>query len=516
MSEPTSPDWGAPERLHPLFLLSGLGGSLRSLTGGYALLGYLAVSGRMRTALFVAMGLVVIMVVSVFLYWRRFEFRVGTNEIRIDSGILSRTHRSIPFDRVHDVDISQGPVARLLGLASLRLETGASAGANADEGVLQAITLERAQELRTLIRAGRSVASATPVPIEVSGKDGAPVFALTMPRLLLLGLFNFSLALFAGLIGLTETFGDVMGFDPFSDDFWRELFSANSPIAAYILAHRAIAIASGIVLLLLAGAATGILRTVLRDFGFRLDRTETSLRRRRGLLTKTDVSLPIRRVQAALVASGPIRDHFGWRELKLQNLARDEGSGDHVVAPIADAPEVDRILGELGWPPASAPVAWRPVANAYVWARAVALAPFILIFGTLLALLALTPLALNSEMRAVVAREFVSGMLVTGIPLLLLLGAVATRWLAWKRTAFALAGDRLLVRSGWWRRRLRILPVSKIQSIDIAESFVSRWLGISTLIFGVAGGGGFSAHNIPAVPRREARELRDQLLSSTP
>ena len=49
--------------------------------------------------------------VGLFLYWRRFEYRVGSDEIRIDSGFLSRTHRSIPFDRVQDVDIEQGPVA---------------------------------------------------------------------------------------------------------------------------------------------------------------------------------------------------------------------------------------------------------------------------------------------------------------------------------------------------------------------------------------------------------------------
>ena len=40
----------------------------------------------------------------------------------------------------------------------------------------------------------------------------------------------------------------------------------------------------------------GVVRTVLRDFGFRLDRTGNGLRRRRGLLTKTDVSLPARRI----------------------------------------------------------------------------------------------------------------------------------------------------------------------------------------------------------------------------
>src|SRR5919107_1911987 len=93
-----------------------------------------------------AAELFVFVAVWLLLYWRRFEFRVGPSEIRIDSGILSRTHRSIPFDRIQDVDISQGPVARLLDIAKVKFETGGSAGGGEDEGVLHAIPLARAQE----------------------------------------------------------------------------------------------------------------------------------------------------------------------------------------------------------------------------------------------------------------------------------------------------------------------------------------------------------------------------------
>src|SRR5688572_22578201 len=99
---------GEPERLHPLFLLSGLGGSLRGMAGGYAFIAYLAVSGQASTALLAGVALLAFLAGSLFIYWTRFEFRVGGNEIRIDSGIISRTHRSIPFERIQDVDISQG------------------------------------------------------------------------------------------------------------------------------------------------------------------------------------------------------------------------------------------------------------------------------------------------------------------------------------------------------------------------------------------------------------------------
>ena len=511
MSEPTSPDFGGPERLHPLFLLSGLGAGLRQLAGGYALLGYLIVSGQFKTAASVALALIAITLIGTFLYWRKFQFRVGSREIRIDSGIFSRTHRSIPFDRVQDVDISQGPVARLLGMASVRFETGGASGGKADEGVLQAVPLERAEALRALVRGRRSEA---PHEATIAEPEAQAIFAMDLPRLLTAGLFNFSLAIFAGLFGLTQTLGDVLGFDPLNDRFWRNLLSGSSPLMTFLAAHRAAAIAAGIGLLLVAGAATGLVRTVLRDFGFRLERTDTSLRRRRGLLTRTDVSLPIRRVQAAIVGSGPVRNLFGWRELKFQNLAADEGSGDHVVAPLANEAEVDAVLAALGWRGADI-FGWRRVSFALVWMRSIAVLPLLFLFGAQIALFALAPLMVEGPTRALVRGEFSSILLVLSLIVGMLLLSIGVRAMAWRGTAFVLDGDRLLVRTGWWRRRLRILPVCKIQSIDIAESFLSRWFGVVNLVFGVAGGQGFSAHNIPAVPREEARELRKQLLDST-
>ena len=485
---------GRPERLHPLLLLTGLGGSLRGMAGGYAFIGYLAVSGQARTALFAGLALLIVLAASLFLYWRRFEFRVGASEIRIDSGIFSRTHRSIPFDRIQDVDITQGPVARLVGIAKVKFETGGSGGADADEGVLAAIPLQRAEELRTLVRTHRTGASAAVAP--TAETDHIPVFAMDSRRVLLAGLFNFSLALFAGLVGATQTFGDALGFDPLSRSFWLSMLSVGDPIADYILAHRLVAALGGAAVLVLIGLATGIVRTVLREFGFRLDRTDVGLRRRRGLLTRTDVTLPAKRAQAAIVGTGPLRDSFGWRELKLQSLASDEGGGgDHVLAPLAREDEVGEILSALGWRPLSDAIDWLRVSRAYVWSLAVGLSPLLL-----LALLASLDIAVGA-----------AALLGVGA-----LGAVALvlRWRGWRRTLYALDGDRLLMRSGWWRRRTVILPLDRIQSIDLTESFVTRFFGTAGLAFGVAGGSGFSAHEIPALPRETARELRRRLLVS--
>lgn len=496
---------GAAERLHPLFLLTGLGASLRAGAGGYAVIAYMFFSGGAARAILATIALLAFLIVGTFIYWRRFEFRVGNDEIRIDSGIFSRTHRSIPFDRIQDVDITQGPLARILGLAQVKFETGGSAGA--DEGVLAAIPLERAEQLRLQVRGHRSA----PVDADAPGVEAerSPIYAMDVRRLILAGTFNFSLAVLAGLFGLTQTMGNVLGFDPFTRTFWLSILSVGDPIADFLLAHRVATAIAGTMLLVLIGLATGIARTVIREFGFRLDRVEAGLRRRRGLLTRTDVTLPVKRAQAALILTGPVRDAFGLRELKLQSLARDEaGKGDHVLAPLADDDEIASIISEIGWrwPPELR--IWTRVSPAYVWAFVIALSPLLLL----------------AVAQAAVAGLVTSGMAVGLAPLLVpallaiavLGGAILTRWLAWRRTSYALDGERLLVRRGWWRRRLLLLPLERLQSIDIKDNVIGRRLGISTLVFGVAGGSSVSAHSIPAVPSETARKLRDQLLIPTP
>ena len=475
-----------------MFLLKGLTGSLRGLAGLYAFLGYLAFSGQWRLGIVSAVGFLIFGIVGGFLYWRRFEYRVGQSEIRIDSGILNRRHRSIPFERIQDADITQGPLDRLLGIAQVKFETGGgSGGQNAEEGVLQAITLRRAHEIRELIRSRRAGTMAAAVEETDAGQP--PVYAMDMRRLAIAGVFNFSLAVFAGLIGVTQTFGDAIGFDPFSRRFWRGLLAASEPLQQFAMAHQLIVVAAGSTLMILVGVATGFIRTALLEYGFRLDRTETGLRRRRGLLTRTDVTLPLKRAQAAVVSTGPVREAFGWKELSLKSLASDEkGRRAHVVAPLAHDGEVDHLLTELGWRAIPARPGWQHVSKAYVAAFALSLTPL------------LVPLAAQAIFMPPAAIVFGAG----------LLGAVGLRWLAWFRTAYAIDGDRVLIRSGWWRRKLLVLPFARIQSADISENFVSRWFGTSTLRLGVAGGS-VAGEIIPAIPSGVARQLREVLLSSS-
>ena len=480
---------GEPERLHPLYLITGLGKSFKGAWGLAAGGVVLGSQGRWLLVAIIGIGFVLFSVGSLLLKWLKLEYRVGPHEIQIDSGFLSRTSRAIPFDRVTDVDLEQGPLHRLFGLARVRLETGASAGARDEDGVLDTIALDRAEALREHIRARRGQAAA---PATLEQAEAPPLFAMDRRRVAIAGLFNFSLAVLAGLFGVTQTMGDVIGFDPFRRSFWINVLDRVEPARDALVAHQFIAAIGGSILLILIGSGTGIVRTLLREHGFRLDRTDTGLRRRRGLITLTDVTIPAKRVQAAIIASGPIRRAFGWSVLKLQSLAMDGAKGDHVVAPLAHPEEAAAILASLNWPAKPDAESWRPVARAHVTSFAAMMVPAALV--ALAAVAFLGPIVL---------------LWVIGAAL-----AVAVRWLDWRHTRYALSPTSLFIESGWWRRRRAIVPTAKIQSVELAENFWSRAFGICALRLGVAGGGGFSAHIVPALSRTKAQTLRAQLLAN--
>lgn len=509
---PLTADEAPPERLHPFALLSGIGRAVRNVVGGIAAGGFLAVQGRIGTALMIFAGIAVVSVGGLFLHWRRFSFRVGSDAIRIDSGILSRNQRTIPFDRVADVSIAQGPLQRLFGIARVTLETGGS-GAGKEEGVLDGIALHRAEALREHVRnmrLGASGVAAVAVAADVAAADDTPpLFAMDLRRLLTLGLFNFSLAILAGLFGASQTLGDALNIDPFERKFWTPILS-QSGLGDWLLAHRIGLAIAGVAVLVLAGLVTGVVRTVLRDYGFRLDRTGNGFRRRRGLLTKTDVSLPARRIQAGLIATGPLRNRFGWRAFKVLSLAGEggqpgkEGREDHVLAPLATDAEIAPIATaiRLSLPREDTP--WQRVSRGH-------LTSFLAVVGALMLLGAVVGVLFLAALNAPLAPY--TGPPTIALGSFLLLGLL--RWFEWRHTAYALEGGRLMVRTGWWSRRTLLIPLRNVQSVTLKESSLSRRFGIASLAVDIAGGRS-GGQILPSLPRDQASLLHRELLSAQP
>ncbi len=493
------------QRLHPATIVLALGKiGPRALNVAPGLLA-LGVFSDWRIAIFAALAFVGIGLLFDIVGWMRFSYHMGDDDIRIDKGVFERSHSIIPFARIQDVSIEQGPVARILGLAKVKLETGAQGGGAQNDGILDVISLDQAAQLQDAVRSYRQdhaaiVANdhdtATRAGIVADHNRDFTIFAMDMRRLLIAGLFNFSLTLFAVLFALLNQLDDVLPFDVFAPDDWIDLLGRDNPVFSYVDAHRWLVAIVGVTSVAILGVVTGVIRTILRDYGFSLTRSPNGFRRRRGLITRTDVLISLRRIQAIVINSGPIRAAFGWRAVKVQSLGNDETpdngrvESDHVLAPHANISESAAILSELGVAEAPGDARWalaHPLHHRLLFVPAICACAGIVL-------------------GAIFGNQWVWAAL----PAIILLFAV---WIHERCShGWIYDGRYLYIRHGGLRRNTIIINHANIQSADVVQGPVYRRYNLASVYLGIASSGTTTLHDIHAVPWQDALALRQKLL----
>lgn len=80
------------------------------------------------------------------LAFERWGYRVGEREVTVVNGVLVRTVSAIPLGRVQFVDVRQGLLDQLFGLATLRIHTASGLGVDAAIPGLDAATADRLKQ----------------------------------------------------------------------------------------------------------------------------------------------------------------------------------------------------------------------------------------------------------------------------------------------------------------------------------------------------------------------------------
>lgn len=467
-----------PQRLHPAAML---GDSVRALPG--------AVIGMAGTVTMVrdqGIGLVLLILGTLLLIaggfavlgWLRFTYTVGNGEIVIESGVLGRKRRVIPFDRVQDVAIERPLIARVFSTARVKIETG---GSDADEGKLAMVSLVEAQALRDLIR-NPAGAGLTDEPAAAEPAEPV-VFAMSGRRLLLSGLLNFSLvfvALAAGAAQYLDDFGLIDVGDWISSERAQSVASRVGVLQWLML--------GGSVLIL--GLVSGVIRTVARDFGFMLTAGATGLRRRRGLLTLSEMVIPARRTQVGRIDAAWLSGQFGWRSLSFQTLGADRKEGGlQVAAPFARPAELLPILERAGFPDTPEDAAFNRAPPRALIRRC----------GPWLLMAAATTMLGLVDLR---------GSWLALIPLTVAVG----QGLGWRRRRHAMSERALFVTGGMIAHRLWIIPYEKLQTLSVVTTPWQRRLGLASLQVDTAGAASFPAPRLIDLPAATVQPLADDLL----
>jgi putative membrane protein len=405
------------------------------------------------TWLFVLAGSGILVALARYLSLR---YSVSGGTLVIRSGIVAREVRTIPLDKVQNVELRQSAVHQLAGVLDFRIETAAGPQAEANLAVL---SVEAARRLKAEIFAGRS---------DAAGGEAAPspvvVWKAGLSDLLILGATsNRAGAILGALAGLLVFLGqELPRYLATLQEGLFELVGVVSPALAAAVFGGAT---------LLAGWLLSIGLTVVGSFGFQLTREPDGRLRRYGLLSRVETIVNPARVQLVQVGSPLLRRRLGYWEVAAHTAGASfdgEGAGSGLLCPLLRKEDLAGFCERLRPGLDLDAVDWRPVSRATLrrgFTRYLVLS----LVAAGAAAAALGPWAFSA---------------------LLLLGPGA--WLLAKRRyqvlAHARQGGHLLARSGVLHRRITVVPESKVQWVGLEQSPFQRRLGIASLTAATAAG----------------------------
>lgn len=103
------------------------------------------------------------------LSYNAYKFELAEEAFKKEHGVIWKRYVSIPYERIQNIDIHRGIIARILGLSDLMIQTAGYSGISYSrygsigrdpEGRLPALSKERAEEIREeLIRRAKGTKS---------------------------------------------------------------------------------------------------------------------------------------------------------------------------------------------------------------------------------------------------------------------------------------------------------------------------------------------------------------------
>jgi putative membrane protein len=387
------------------------------------------------------------------LWWWRFTYRVGGGRLEVRSGLVNRTTRVVPLDRVRGVDLTAPFLHRLLGLVKVEIEAAAGGGDKAELS-LAAVSRTEGEALRERLLSRDTAVEAGAEP---------PALHRATPRLLALGGVTSGRYLLApaALVGVVLNFADDLPGGLV--ERVTETVAARAPTDPLAL----VAAVPGAVLLVLLLAVAG---SLLVDWEFTLRAEGDRLTAERGLLTRRTVSIDRERIRGLDVRDTPLRRPLGLAAVTAVVGGVRGSGGRTTLAPVVPAGGVVPLLRSvdpLAPDPRAALVSHPRPARTRRLARALPLPAL-----------------------ATVAAIALAWWWVVAAGLLLTLAMAAVALDRYRQLGHRFDGRRLTLREGSLMRRWTELNPKEIVGFELRRSPTQHRSGLATLVLHLGQGAG--------------------------
>ncbi|MGH3844741.1 MAG: PH domain-containing protein [Pseudonocardiaceae bacterium] len=465
------PDW---QRLDPRMLAVT---PLRQLAGFLPVIALVLVIGigqDLGGRVYGLLAGVLIVLLAGALRWFTTRFRITNERVELRSGLLFRSARSVPRDRIRSVDVTAGLTHRLFRLSVVKIGTGERTdGGEARELTLDAISAVEADRVRQ-----RLLDPTDATQVDGNGVTAAP--AATELAVLKWSWLRFAPLTTSSLVAVgavAGAFGQLIG------DVGADAVDVGGVRERLTTAPLWLGVAVVAVLVLVIALVGSVLIFVESWWAFRLVRElGGTLRIHRGLLTTRSVSLEERRLRGIAVIEPPLlRVGRGARTVAVATgLGGRRGHGRGILLPPAPRSEAHRVsaavLAEYPSPTAATLRRHPPVALRRRVVRAT------------------LPVLVGSAALWIAPVPAWMGWTTLGLLPVTVLLAVD----AYRNLGHTLTRHYLVTRYGAGARSTVALQRSGVIGWTVSQSLFQRWTGLVTVTATTAAGhGGYPVIDVP-------------------
>ncbi|MBB3086747.1 PH domain-containing protein [Geodermatophilus sabuli] len=424
----------------------------------------------LTTVVVLAVAITALSLAAAALSWWRFSYADGPTAVVVTRGLLARSVRTVPNDRIRGVEVETPLLHRLFGLVRVRVDAAAgSVGVNEEEVVVDGVPRAEGDRLREslLARRGSAPGHASAPADGVAEELPEEEFARFDNRWLLYApLVGSYLVVPLAAVGTLFRFLDELpdGLVPRLDG--PDLSDVQVVVVAVVLAAVLLALAA------VVGAA-------VVNWRFRLVRRGGSLVAVRGLLTRRHTELEVDRIRGGTLSEGLGMRWVGAARVNALVTGLGQANRRGQLLPLGPRSEAEALLRRLADDPG--------------------------------VLRSHPPAALRRRL----VRAVSAGLLLTSA------GGIATATLGWwwvlaagvaltvlsvpmgigrYRSLGHAAGPRTFsVRSGWLVREQAVLQRRAVVGWQVRQSVSQRRQGVATVVACVgAGSGGYAAVDLAA------------------
>lgn len=412
-------------------------------------------------ALLVVLGVLLILIVAFWLVWRFQEFRISDEYVEVRKGIIFRSQRRAPLDRVQGVNLTRPFPARLIGMAKLEV-VGAGTDANVP---LEYLSTPKAETVRSdILRLASGARAARQARQSGHPESGAPA---TM-RSQLVGSMNEGVNDIIGGVDLADVApesvvkiptGRLVGSQLLSGVLWFGFFLIMFAIMLAITVPAILSDTSGTeatfaILGVTLGVGIPLVIAVIaitwaqisKSLRYSIAPTPDGVRITYGLFTTVTETIPPGRIFAVEVTQSLLWKPFGWYAIKINRMSGKSATQQqsssaqqfNIVLPVGTAADVQRVLGLIlpGMPEQDMPVVWDHGIQGPQQSD-----PYVVL-----------------QRRAWWRRPF-----------------------SWKRHGFAVTDFGLVMRRGVMWRKLAVFPLARLQGVSAAQGPIDRAQRVAAL-----------------------------------